>query len=871
MRRIGHGWLVCWGLALLGSSIVTPRSITAQTDQKETARAQKGDSGRDELPQVTDLTALVEADPTVEQIAFFEKKIRPVLVAECYGCHATGEGRKVKGGLALDTRDGILRGGDSGSVVEPGKPDESLLFRAISHQDASVAMPPKKRLPESVLADFAEWIRQGAADPRVSPSSAHSRVAGDAAQHWSFQPPRRSASPELRSNDWPQSEIDRYVLSRLEERGLRPVADADWGTLLRRVTFDLTGLPPTPAERDSFLSAPSPSRFEAVVDRLLASPAFGEKWARHWLDVARYAESTGKTVNFNYPHAWRYRDYVISAFQNDKPYDRFIIEQLAGDLLPYDDLQSRAEQLIATGFLAIGPKALNERSGLKFELDLADEQIDVTGQAFLGMTVACARCHDHKQDPIPQADYYALAGIFRSTETCYGTVNFINARHTSPLLPLPPEAFPPAAMPRLGDGEKRQIEERISEVRRRAGQAQDPTQRFLISGQIALLQARLDAYESDGYPRLQAMGVRDKPAGRDRRRGGGAIGFAGFTQDGSRTIADSPLYERGESDQPGARIPRGTIRLPGFPGLQIPADTSGRLQLARWIASRENPLTARVFVNRVWYQMFGRGLVPTPDDFGLAGLPPSHPELLDHLALQFMDEGWKVKSLVRSIVLSRVYRLGSQSDTRGMELDPDNTLLWRNSPRRLGAEQVRDAILAVSGQLEVKPPVGSAVALAGEGPSIPRRPGVDGAGGAINDPTNSHRSIYLPIVRDNLPEVLALFDAADPSLISSDRPQTTVASQGLFLLNNTLVIRAADLLTRRLAEWPNTEDRITQAYLLCYSRAPSLAEIERSRAFLEAAHRQRESSGQAARSDDREDWSAFCQALLASAEFLYRL
>jgi hypothetical protein len=424
----------------------------------------------------------------------------------------------------------------------------------------------------------------------------------------------------------------------------------------------------------------------------------------------------------------------------------------------------------------------------------------------------------------------------------------------------------------LSDSEKRQIEGRIADVRRRAEQAQDPTQRFLISGQISLLQAQLDAYESDGWPKLLAMGVRDKPAGRERRRGGGFGGFAGFTADGSRTIADSPLYERGESDQPSARpIPRGTIHLPRLPALRIPPGTSGRLQLAEWIASRDNPLTSRVFVNRLWYQLFGRGLVPTPDDFGQAGLPPSHPELLDHLSLQFMDEGWRVKPLLRSIVLSRVYRLGSQGDSRAMEIDPDNTLLWRNTPRRLGAEQVRDAILAVSGQLDLKAPVGSAVALAGDGPSVQRRPGGEGAAGAINDPTNPHRSVYLPIVRDNLPEVLALFDAADPSLISSDRPQTTVASQGLFLLNNTLVIRAADLLSRRLVEFGTVEQRIAEVYALCYGRGPSPREVEQAWGFLETSRRGRETQGQAARSDDREDWSALCQALLASAEFLYRL
>ena len=820
----------------------------------------------------TDPPAQGQATETSSQAAFFEKKIRPVLVAQCYGCHAAGEGRKVKGGLALDTPSGLLQGGASGPVLVPGKPEESLLITAISQTDPSLAMPPKKRLPDTVLADFTEWVRQGAFDPRQGDGATPVRPPKEATRHWSFQPPRSVAAPPVQDPSWPQSNIDRFVLARLEERQLRPVADADWATLLRRVTFDLTGLPPTPAELQSFLSAPSASRFEQVVDRLLATPAFGEKWARHWLDVARYGESTGKTVNFNYPHAWRYRDYVIAAFQNDKPYDRFIIEQLAGDLLPYDDLQTRAEQLVATGFLAIGPKSLNERSGLKFELDMVDEQIDVTSQAFLGITVACARCHDHKMDPIPQADYYALAGIFRSTETCYGTVAFINARRTAPLLPLPPEAFPPAALPRLSDGERQQLEGRLADVRRRVEQMQDPTQKFLASGQISLLQARLDLFESDGYPKLLAMGVRDKPARRDGGRGRRFGGFPGFSADGSRTIADSPLYERGESDAPSSRpVPRGTIHLPGLPELRIPSTTSGRLQLAEWIASRDNPLTARVFVNRLWYQLFGRGLVPTPDDFGQSGLPPSHPELLDHLSLQFMEGGWRVKSLVRSIVLSRVYRLGSEGDSRGLEIDPDNTLLWRNTPRRLGAEQVRDAILAVSGQLDVKPPVGSAVARAGDGPSVQRRPGGEGHGGAINDPTDTHRSVYLPIVRDNLPEVLALFDAADPSLISSDRPQTTVASQGLFLLNNTLVIRAADLLTRRILECGTLEERVTLAYELCYGRGPVPQDIGRAREFLEASRRHRETNGQAVRSDDREDWSAFCQALLASAEFLYRL
>jgi hypothetical protein len=616
------------------------------------------------------------------------------------------------------------------------------------------------------------------------------------------------------------------------------VADADRRTLLRRLSFDLTGLPPAPGEVEAFCAKDSNETLESVVDRLLASPRFGEKWARHWLDVARYAESTGKTVNFNYPHAWRYRDYVIAAFNADKPYDQFVKEQLAGDLMRSDDPQVKAERLIATGFLAIGPKTLNERNGIKFELDVVDEQIDVTTQAFLGITVACARCHDHKFDPIPQHDYYALAGIFRSTETCYGTVSFINAQRTSPLLPLPAEANPAAALPKLSDAERARVEGQIKAVRDSINNASDGQQQFFARGQISLLQARLDAYDSDGNPKLLAMGVRDKPAGPERGpRRGRLGGFAGFTFAGTRTIGDSPIYIRGEADQPGdARVPRGTLQVMTTTPLKFTSTSSGRLEFAEWIASPENPLTARVMVNRVWLQLFGRGLVPSADDFGLAGRPPTHPELLDHLAQRFMEEGWSLKKLIKHLVLSHVYQLASTADVGAVEIDPDNTLLWRMAPRRLDAESLRDALLAVSEQLDTTPPVGSPVALAGEGPvgGRPRRAGVP-----VNDPQNTQRSIYLPIVRDNLPEALALFDAADPSLITVDRPQTTVSSQGLFLLNNAFVLRAADAAAERLLELDEEEvdseaARIRAAFIRFYGRVPTDKDQENAATFLAA-------------------------------------
>jgi hypothetical protein len=815
-----------------------------------------------------------EKSVSSEGAAFFEKKIRPVLVAECYECHATEKGKKVKGGLALDSRDGTRQGGDTGPVFVPGKPAQSLLIKALGHSNPKLAMPPKKKLDAAIVRDFEEWIRIGAPDPRDRTKIAAKYVVDieKGRNHWAYQPPKKAAAPKSNNAAWPRTDVDRFILAVLESKALTPVGDADRRTLLRRLTFDLTGLPPTPAEVEAFVADTSPEAFEKVVDRLLRSPRFGEKWARHWLDVARYAESTGKTVNFSYPHAWRYRDYVIEAFNADKPYDQFIKEQLAGDLMKSDDPKVKAERLIATGFLAIGPKTLNERSGVKFELDIADEQIDVTSQAFLGITAACARCHDHKFDPIPQSDYYALAGIFRSTETCYGTVRYINAQRQGPLLPLPKEANPIAAVSKMTDAERKRVEDQIQTVRDSIKNMKDQTQQFLTSGQISLLQARLDAYDADGSPKLLAMGVRDKPAGTGsgppKAKFGG--GFAGFTYNGTRTIADSPVYTRGEPEQPGdARVPRGTLQVMTKTPLKVTSTSSGRLEFADWVASKDNPLTARVMVNRVWLHLFGRGLVPSADDFGLAGRPPTHPELLDDLAHNFMDNGWSVKKFIKHLVMSHVYQLDSTATPSPLEIDPDNTLFWRMRPRRLDAESLRDALLAASEQLDTTPPVGSVVARAGEGPVNRFRPGGDSITAAINDPRNTHRSIYLPIIRDNLPEALSLFDAADPALIASDRPTTTVPSQGLFLLNNAFVMRAADAAADKLLKSNSTEaDRIHGAFVRFYGRPPTTKEQAGAEAFLKKYRAQLTKDRVSAQ--ERELWSAFCQALFASAEFQYR-
>ncbi|PQO30760.1 hypothetical protein C5Y96_14980 [Blastopirellula marina] len=810
-----------------------------------------------------------------ESQQFFEKKIRPVLISECYSCHSA-EADEMEGGLALDTRTGIRRGGERGAAVVPRNLEKSLLIKAIRHATDDLQMPPDKKLSPEVIADFEKWISLGAVDPREGEAIVAHRYEVDieaGRKHWAFQVPQAPEIPDVQQSDWPITNIDRFVLAKLQAQGISPVDQADKRTLLRRLSFDLIGLPPTEMEVEAFVTDDSADAYEAAVDRLLASPHFGEKWARHWLDVARYAESTGSTVNFFYPQAWRYRDYVIDAFNHDKPYDQFVKEQLAGDLMRSENSKQQAERMIATGFLALGTKTLNERSGLKYELDVADEQIDVTTQAFLGITVACARCHDHKFDPIPQADYYAMAGIFRSTETCYGTIRFINAQRPSELLTLPADAEVDVAISALSDSERDRIESQMDRVQEQIRNLREPVQRFLTSGQVSLLQAQLDAYESNGDPKSLAMGVHDKRSGPqfgNRRSFGFGQGANRYTYDSTRLIANSPVYIRGEHDSPEKElVPRGTLQVLTSTPLEIPRSHSGRLELAEWIATPNNPLTARVMVNRVWLQLFGRGLVPTADDFGLAGQVPSHPELLDHLAIGFMDDGWSVKRLIRRIVTSQVYQLSSTAEDQALAIDPDNVLLWRMSLRRLDAESLRDAMLAVSGRLDEKRPIGSAVARQSEGP-------VNRFGGAsitrsIDDPDNVHRSIYLPVIRDSLPESLALFDAADPSLITAHRQQTTVPAQGLYLLNNEFVLRASDEAARQLLTLSGQDKRIDAAFVRFFGRKATATEHDQANRFLTSYPTETPLRFRPGRpNNEHARWSAFCQALFASAEFQYR-
>lgn len=844
----------------------------------------------------------IQAAPTPippDQLEFFEKKIRPVLVEKCYDCHSEESGKQ-KGELALDTRDGIRAGGERGPGVVPRKPDDSLVINAI-RQEGRLSMPPEKKggkLPDDVIADFEKWVTMGAPDPRNSSKVTNNEPAlveknvdwAKERTFWAFQKPKSQPAPVVHDAKWPKSDVDRFILARLEDKHIKPAPDADRRSLGRRIYYDLTGLPPTPDQLESFVKERSSNAVEKLVDQLISSPHFGETWGRNWLDVARYGESTGLDRNLNYPYAWKYRDYVVRAFNADKPYDRFIQEQVAGDLLPFKDQAEHDQLLIATGFLAIGPKGLNETRPKYSKFQVVDDQIDVTSRAFLGLTVSCARCHDHKFDPIPTRDYHALAGIFSSTDTYYGTVAGRGNRRPTPLLGL---AGNPDRDILNGGGPTPNMT--VNTNRNFNGK----TNNFDGSG-FARRGGTNGAAGRRGFrgPR----GTNAEPVERIPARGPYAMGVKDLEPE------DSPIYFRGDLSKPKDTVPRGFPRILALEGVSAPpADSSGRLQYAQWLTHPDNPLTARVLVNRVWQQLFGAGLVTTPDNFGHLGSAPSHPELLDYLAVRFATEQhWSVKQLVRSLVLTRVYQLSSQFDPKANEIDPSNVLLWRATPRRLPAESIRDSILASNGRLDLEPLDGAITADFG-----------DGYYGVNIWPTDfptdfRKRSLYLPLPRDVVPEELSLFDFPNPNLVTARRENTISPKQALYMLNNPFVQTESVHLARLLlAKKTSNNERIKEAYQRTLLRDPNSAEIRRAKRFIktqeayyqrpsELAHlhdpdaddsltieipsaalrpngkpaevvkRTSKSASVEKPSDAREAaWSLFSQSLFASAEFRY--
>jgi len=622
---------------------------------------------------------------------------------------------------------------------------------------------------------------------------------------WSFVPIKKPAIPAVKNSAWLKDGVDVFILARLEAAGLAPNPDADRATLLRRVAFDLTGLPPTPEELSAFLRDPAPDdiAYAKVVDRLLASPRFGERWGRHWLDVVHYADSVGRTWNAPFLYAWRYRDWVIDAFNADMPFSTFAAEQLAGDLLPAKTVAEKRSQLTGTGFLTLSALPLPEYGSEQFALDRVDDQIDVTTRSFLGLTMACARCHNHKTDPIQQRDYYALAGIFYSTETLSGGQR---GRYVDPelLQHLPADA---ATSARASSGPVA------------------PGAKSNISG---------GAMDAKGFYQTDfnvAMGVAE----------GG--------------VRDCAIRLKGEPNRTGDTPKRGDLRLSGLPRVAPVAEKeSGRLELAQWIASSSNPLTARVAVNRLWLHLFGRGLVATPDDFGITGEKPSHPELLDHLAARFMEGGWSVKKLLRALVLSHTYRESSTAEPLRMKADGANELFWRMNPKRLEVEAIRDSMLQISGRLSFERPAGIQIAgNGGKGKVAPTR--------ALLDESSPYRTVYLPVLRDLQPELYKIFDFPEPTQVKGQREVTTVPAQALFFLNSRFAMETARAASERLLGDTSLHDddaRLSRAYVMLFGRPPSVDELGDAREFLAVLN-----DSPSAR------WSALLQALMASSEFRY--
>ncbi|HCO25324.1 MAG TPA: hypothetical protein DIT97_20725 [Gimesia maris] len=1096
------------------------------------------------IVSLTALCPLFASEADLKKAEFFEKRIRPLLIKHCFDCHSEDS---IESGLRVDTFAGLVIGGERGPAIVAGKPNQSLLISAVKHS-GQLHMPPKDKLSQKAIIDLTEWVRGGAYWPDAKPVEVLKQETPDGPlftkaqqEFWAFQSPRKPKLPEVHDTDWGKSPLDLFVLAKLEASGGTPAPAADRETLIRRATFDLTGLPPTRAEIEAFLNDESPEAFARVIDRLLASPRYGERWGRHWLDVARYADSNGLDENLAYANAWRYRDYVIAAFNKDKPYDQFLQEQLAGDILAArDDAENRNEKITATGFLSIGAKMLAEDDQTKMQMDIIDEQLDTVGRTFMGLTLGCARCHTHKFDPIPIEDYYSLAGIFKSTKTME---NFkVVARWQEQLLASPSEiealekqkqqiaaldaeiqsitdkaderllkqergkiaayllaaeiknyhdlqnsdAQSIGADPRLYESQSAilleaeayqsgnvvksttgygegigviynagklpniaEYEVEISEAGRYqvelryAAAAARPVQ-LLINGNL-VNDSAAGKVTGSWYPKSQQWkveGIYQFKAGLNRVRleskkvfphidklliakpnvstgqtenrvaaltppeqtlvGGFLLQWAEYLKktagekgspfvvwneliqsgtvpqelvetdqrfevlktvpeeqrlakaaelyqalfaevdqewqsyqktkagqaakvlpDPKREAIRSVLYDskgpfalpedreknytaelltqlktkrgkkkeltaalpeyptamavseqkpenikvhlRGSHFTLGKEVPRQFLRIIEGEG-QTPIDDqrSGRLQLAEWLTSDTHPLTARVMVNRIWRWHFGTGIVRTTDNFGKLGERPSHPELLDWLAVQFVENGWSIKDLHRLIMLSATYQMSTEFDPEMAAVDPENRLLWRMNRRRLEAEAIRDSILAVSGKLDYE--MGGSLLTVENRKYVTSTRNVD----PVVYETN-RRSVYLPIIRSALYEVLQAFDFADPSVLSGNRVHTTVAPQALFMMNSKFIMQNTEDFAESILHETHLKEsaKVNRIYERIFGRSATEKETAQALAYLKLYRRELADLDLPAEQKELRTWQSLCRALISSNEFLF--
>jgi Protein of unknown function (DUF1549)/Protein of unknown function (DUF1553)/Planctomycete cytochrome C len=803
---------------------------------------------------------------------FFEQNVRPLLAEKCYSCHGD---KKQKGGLRLDSLEAILKGGESGPAVVAGKPEESLIVEAINF--LGLEMPPNGKLGPAKVDVLTQWVSMGAPwpagdrgahAPNLPSNTSTTKTSPLDRSLWSLQPVRKAVIPQRGSEDWAdwtRNPIDVFILKALQEHSLTPAAEADKPTLIRRVTFDLTGLPPTLAEVDAFLADDHVDAYERLIDRLLASPRYGERWGRHWLDLVRYAESDGHRQDAVRPHAWRYRDYVVRSFGIDKPYDRFLTEQLAGDELNPDDPELR----VATGFFRLGTYEYNQRNVRGQWADILNDITDVTGEVFLGLSIGCARCHDHKFDPILQKDYYRLQAFFTPLLWRDDLTAATAKQHADYQAKY--SAWQKAAADTLHEIEA--LEQPFRDKGTASATAKFPDEikeilakpekdRSLLERQLGALAYRQIAFEHDQVPSLL------KGAAKTRWN---ELREALKRYDDSRPVPpDSvmtatdlgpvapptviPGDRKQEAIEPGYLSALDSRPAPIASSPAAPYSTGRRLALAHWLGRPDNPLATRVIVNRVWQYHFGRGLAGTSSDFGSMGESPSHPELLDWLATEFVNAGWRLKPLHRLILTSATYRQAAnrtESDlAAGQRIDPENRLLWKRTVQRLDAEEIRDAMLAASGELE--PVIG--------GPSVP--------------PTRPRRTIDTRVVRNSRDALLEVFDAADGIFSTPRRNTTTTPTQALLLINGNWSVARAQALAARLERLePSSADsrgRASLAYRLTVGRQPEPGEIAEALAFIDQRpnrlFRSVKTSNSAVAHDALVD---FCHVLLNSNEFLY--